>query len=347
MTKKENFDPEWYLKQYPDVAAAGIDPKLHFDKHGRQEGRLPCNIPSLSFEKALWRNAKNCDVILDSLHSAAEYSSINGIYGAKVLVDYYLFTEQYLLAKEESDKLVINSSLSEKLFSRDELSLIRFSSLFGAGLEAEAKQVVKDPHWSNSSKWLAASMLSESRKIVELNRLYKNTGLKELTTNKAEATLDVLSTARTSVSAFTWLKALLSKPKVSIIVPVFNAAKVISTSINSLLNQSWKNIEIMVVDDASTDNSYTELKRLYGGIERVRVIKNNKNKGAYATRNLGMSLAIGEFLTVMDADDWAHPQKIEKQIIPLLFLSPMCNSKGVFLSQNSFLIIPIPTTFLK
>lgn len=319
MMNKEYFDPEWYLKQYPDVAAAGIDPKLHFDKHGRQEGRLPCNVPALSLEKALWANVENCNVTLDSLNSAAEYSSINGIYAAKVLVDYYLFSEQYLLAKEESDKLVINSSLSEKLFSRDELSLIRFSSLFGAGLEAEAKQVVKDPHWSNSSKWLAASMLSESRKIVELNKLYKNTGLKKLTTNKAEATLDVLSTALTSVSAFSWLKALVSKPKVSIIVPVFNAAKVISTSINSLLNQSWKNIEIIAVDDASTDNSYTELKRLYGGIERVRVIKNNKNKGAYATRNLGMSLANGDFLTVMDADDWAHPQKIEKQVIPLLF----------------------------
>ena len=319
MTKKEYFDPEWYLEQYPDVAAAGIDPKLHFDKHGKREGRLPCSIPSLSLEKALWRNVDNCAETLDSLQSASEFANINGIYAAKVLVDYYLFTEQYLLAKEESEKLVINSSLSEKLFSRDELSLLRFSSLFGAGLEDEAQQVVDNPHWSNSSKWLAASMLSDSRKVVELNKLYKNTGLKALTTNKAEATLDVLSTARTSVSAFTWLKALLSKPKVSIIVPVFNAEKVISTSINSLLNQSWKNIEIIAVDDASTDNSYTELKRLFGGVDRVRVIKNNKNKGAYATRNLGMSLANGDFLTVMDADDWAHPQKIEKQVNPLLF----------------------------
>ncbi|AFT96879.1 family 2 glycosyl transferase [Alteromonas macleodii str. 'Balearic Sea AD45'] len=319
MTKKEYFDPEWYLKQYPDVAAAGIDPKLHFDKHGRREGRLPCSIPSLSLEKALWANVENCEAELNSLSEAAECISINGIYAAKVLVDYYLFTEQYHLAKEESDKLVINSSLSEKLFSRDELSLLRFSSLFGAGLEAEAKQVVEDPHWLNSSKWLAASMLSDSRKIVEMNKLYKNTGLTELTTNKAEAALDVLSTARTSASAFTWLKALVSKSKVSIIVPVFNAEKVISTSINSLLNQSWKNIEIIAVDDASTDNSYTELKRLYGGIDRVRIIKNNKNKGAYATRNLGMTLASGNFLTVMDADDWAHPQKIEKQVIPLLF----------------------------
>ena len=280
---------------------------------------MPCSIPSLSLEKALWRNEDNCDVTLDSLHSAAEYLNINGIYAAKVLVDYYLFTEQYLLAKEESDKLVINSSLSEKLFSRDELSLLRFSSLFGAGLEDEAQQVVENPHWSSSSKWLAASMLADSQKIEEINKLYKNMGLRELTTHKAAIKLDALSTARTSVSTVTRLKTLLYKPKVSIVVPVFNAEKVISTSINSLLNQSWKNIEIIVVDDASTDNSFAKLKRLYGDIDCIKVKKNNENKGAYATRNLGMSFATGDFLTVMDADDWAHPQKIEKQVIPLLF----------------------------
>ena len=319
MTQREYFDPEWYLKQYPDVAAAGIDPKLHFDKHGRQEGRLPCNIPSLPLEKALWANIESSDAILDSLRNAAEYLDVNGIYAAKVLADYYLFTEQYLLAKKESDKLVINSSLSEKLFSKDELSLIRFSSLFGAGLEAEAKQVVETPYWSNSSKWLAASMLADSQKVEEINKLYKNMGLRELTTPKEALTLDALSTARTSVSTVTRIKTLLCKPKVSVVVPVFNAEKVISTSINSLLNQSWKNIEVVVVDDASTDNSFAELKGLYSDIDCVKVIKNKENKGAYATRNLGMSLATGDFLTVMDADDWAHPQKIEKQVIPLLF----------------------------
>jgi glycosyltransferase involved in cell wall biosynthesis len=319
MTQREYFDPEWYLKQYPDVAAAGIDPKLHFDKHGRQEGRLPCNIPSLPLEKALWENIESSVAILDSLRRAAECVNVNGIYAAKVLVDYYLFKEQYLLAKEESDKLVINSSLSEKLFSRDELSLLRFSSLFGAGLEEEARQVVENPLWSNSSKWLAASMLADSQKVEELNKLYKNMGLRELTTPKEALTLDALSTARTSVSTVTRIKTLLCKPKVSVVVPVFNAEKVISTSINSLLNQSLKNIEVVVVDDASTDNSFAELKGLYSDIDCVKVIKNNENKGAYATRNLGMSLATGDFLTVMDADDWAHPQKIEKQVIPLLF----------------------------
>jgi glycosyltransferase involved in cell wall biosynthesis len=318
MTNKEYFDSEWYLKQYPDVAAAGIEPKLHFDKHGRQEGRLPCNIPSLSLEKQLWSNVRNCDAVLDSLLEKSGSNSINGIYAAKVLVDYYLFTEQYSQAKKESDKVYNNIGLAEKLFSRDELSLLRFSSLYGAGLETEAQQILEDPCWINSSKYLAASMLSESRKIDHINQIYKKAYLKELNSSEELVKLDSLVSSRLSVSASTWVKALIFKAKVSIIIPAFNAEEVISTSINSLLNQSWKNLEIIVVDDASTDNSYAELVRLYSDIDCIKIIRNNRNKGAYATRNIGMSVAKGDFLTVMDADDWAHPQKIEKQITPLL-----------------------------
>lgn len=326
MTNKEYFDPEWYLKQYPDVAAAGIDPKLHFDKHGRQEGRLPCNIPSLFLEKKLWSNLKSCDAVLHSLLKAAEIKCINGVYATKVLVDYYLFTKQYPLAKKESDKLVALSTIAERLFSRDELTLLRFSSLYGVGLKDDAKQLTKDPLWANSSKWLAESMLSESSKLNAINQLYKKRRLNKLKSTKSIAMLDTLTASRSPVSALTWIKALICKAKVSIIVPVFNAEKVISTSINSLLNQSWKNLEIIVVDDASTDNSFAELSRLYSGVECIKVCRNNENKGAYATRNLGMTLASGDFLTVMDADDWAHPQKIEKQIVPLLFNSSLKGS---------------------
>lgn len=319
MTDKEYFDPEWYLKQYPDVAAAKIDPKLHFDKHGRREGRLPCNIPSLSLEKKLWSDVKNCDVTLNSLLKISVSKGINGIYAAKVLVDYYLFKKQFSKAKLESDKLCKNIATAEKLFSRAELFLLRFSSLYNAGFESEAERVVNNPNWINPSKYLAASMLAESNKIECINELYKRACLKELSSKADLVTLDSLISSRATVSASTWLKLLVRKAKVSIIVPAFNAKNVISTSINSLLNQSWKNLEIIVVDDASTDDTYAELVRLYSDINCIRIIKNNENKGAYATRNLGMSMANGDFLTVMDADDWAHPQKIEKQITPLLF----------------------------
>ena len=54
MRKLKYFDPAWYLSQYPDVAAAGIDPREHFEKHGRREGRLPCFLPSIGLEKSLW-----------------------------------------------------------------------------------------------------------------------------------------------------------------------------------------------------------------------------------------------------------------------------------------------------
>jgi glycosyltransferase involved in cell wall biosynthesis len=74
-----------------------------------------------------------------------------------------------------------------------------------------------------------------------------------------------------------------------------------------------------VVDDGSSDNSLIELTRLKADMCGLKVVSNKSNRGAYATRNLGMSLARGDFLTVMDADDWAHPQKIEKQVTPLLF----------------------------
>ena len=319
MTEQEYFDPEWYLKQYPDVAAAKIDPKLHFDKHGRREGRLPCNIPSLSLEKKLWSDVKNCDVILDSLLKISVSKGVNGTYAAKVLVDYYLFKKQFSKAKIESDKLCKNIATAEKLFSRAELFLLKFSSLYNAGFENEAERVVNNPNWVNPSKYLAASMLAESNKIECINELYKRACLKELSSKADLVTLDSLISSRATVSASTWLKLLVRKAKVSIIVPAFNAKNVISTSINSLLNQSWKNLEIIVVDDASTDDSYAELVRLYSDINCIRIIKNNENKGAYASRNLGMSLATGDFLTVMDADDWAHPQKIEKQITPLLF----------------------------
>ena len=59
--------------------------------------------------------------------------------------------------------------------------------------------------------------------------------------------------------------------------------------------------------------------RVCGEAKCIKVIQNRKNLGAYASRNIGMCAATGEFLTVMDADDWAHPQKIEKQVAPLLF----------------------------
>ncbi|MDX5474076.1 MAG: glycosyltransferase [Bacillaceae bacterium] len=109
-----------------------------------------------------------------------------------------------------------------------------------------------------------------------------------------------------------------SKPKVTVIVPVYNAEDVITTSIKSILNQSWSNLEIIVVDDCSTDNTVKIVKDISLTDNRVILLSTGVNSGAYVARNYALKIATGEFVTINDADDWSHPQKIEKQATHLL-----------------------------
>jgi FkbM family methyltransferase len=107
-------------------------------------------------------------------------------------------------------------------------------------------------------------------------------------------------------------------PKVSVLVPVFNAAEFLETAIRSLFAQSWRNLEIIAVDDASTDDSWDRLQRLAEEDSRLCIFRNETNLGAYPTRNNALKRATGEIITVHDSDDWSHPQMIEIQAGTLL-----------------------------
>lgn len=102
---------------------------------------------------------------------------------------------------------------------------------------------------------------------------------------------------------------------VTVIVPTYNPAASYLRTIESLTRQSWRNLEILIVDDAST--SGTEFIALAVESDpRVRVIRVPQNGGAYRARNTGLHAATGEFVTVVDADDLAHPRRIEMQLRP-------------------------------
>lgn len=104
------------------------------------------------------------------------------------------------------------------------------------------------------------------------------------------------------------------KPVVSIVVPAYDAESTLRTSVTSLLAQTVADIEILVVDDASNDNTNAVAKSLAADDPRIRVIQHEHNQGAYAARNTGLANASGEFFTVHDADDWSHPQLLERQL---------------------------------
>lgn len=107
-------------------------------------------------------------------------------------------------------------------------------------------------------------------------------------------------------------------PKVSVIMPVFNAEEYLHTAIDSILAQTWTNIEVLVVDDCSSDGTANIVKEYERIDSRVKYIKTKKNGGAYTARNLALSIAEGEYVTTNDSDDWSHPQKIEIQVKHLI-----------------------------
>lgn len=101
-------------------------------------------------------------------------------------------------------------------------------------------------------------------------------------------------------------------PVVSIVMPVYNAEPYLAEAINSILAQTWKDFELIVVDDGSTDRSM-EIIRTFDD-KRIRYVRNERNHGVAASRNRGVHLSRGEFVAQMDQDDIARPCRIAKQV---------------------------------
>ena len=100
--------------------------------------------------------------------------------------------------------------------------------------------------------------------------------------------------------------------KVSVIIPVYNSSKYVLECLNSVLNQTYKNLEIIVIDDKSTDNSVEIIETIKD--KRIKLIKQEKNLGVALTRNRGIEEATGSYLCFIDSDDKWKNKKIEKQI---------------------------------
>ncbi|ACN83322.1 glycosyltransferase family 2 protein [Brachyspira hyodysenteriae] len=95
--------------------------------------------------------------------------------------------------------------------------------------------------------------------------------------------------------------------KVSVIIPVYNAEKYIEKCLDSVINQTLKEIEIICIDDCSTDNSHSILERYKKIDNRIVVLRNETNQGIGKNRNIGIKKAVGEYLAFIDNDDFYSP----------------------------------------
>lgn len=104
------------------------------------------------------------------------------------------------------------------------------------------------------------------------------------------------------------------QPLISILLPCYNAMEYLEEALASLLGQTYQNIEILAIDDGSSDDTLSYLRTQAKADSRIRVIQNEENLGLIDTLNKGIELANGDYIARMDADDISLPNRIEQQL---------------------------------
>lgn len=158
---------------------------------------------------------------------------------------------------------------------------------------------------------IANTVSDVSKKTTWINKMYEYYNLAHVKFNQEKIDYDELR-MKDEVEKYS------KGPKVSIILPAYHAEKGIQIAIESILGQSWENMELLIVDDCSPDNTLEMVHAYAKKDNRIKVFSTEKNSGPYVARNIALEAATGEFVTINDADDWSHTDKIRIQVEHLM-----------------------------
>ncbi|NDY96296.1 glycosyltransferase family 2 protein [Wenzhouxiangella limi] len=309
------FSPRWYLSQYPDVARSGENAWAHFHAHGRHEGRFAAED-----HVALWFDESVFDRVRQAyLRDRAKLEPLDRDYLCWLIARWYALHERW------ADVI---ATLQDADFERDLQKQSPFRHL-PALLEADALVHTDQLQVANKRlQWLeaaypdhadvallranylraAADDRNERRAawLAHLNDWYARHGLLPLKLKNSSASrMDALLTEAGRPA---------HGPLVSVLMAAYNAQSTVDTALQSLLSQTYQDLEIIVVDDGSDDQTAAAVEAVAAQDARVKLLQPEQPGGPYAARNHALNAATGEFITVHDADDWSHPQKIERQM---------------------------------
>lgn len=150
---------------------------------------------------------------------------------------------------------------------------------------------------------------ADAERLAWLNKVYEESGFSSLSLLNEAAPLSlenitVVNPRPAEASA-----------KLSVLIPAYNCADTLPIALNSILSQTWHNLEVLIVDDKSQDETWHVIHRFAERDSRVIPLRHARNGGAYAARNTALAHATGDFVTVHDADDWSHPEKFAAQML--------------------------------
>lgn len=341
------FDPLWYCRRYKDVIASGVSPIDHFLEFGMAWNRDPGpNFSSSAYLRA------NPDVAVAGINSFEHYlrsgqfenrrlgpigtdkqdevTRLRRLLETGGLVEYA--TEALIeIANQGPANLAIRAheilaiwalGLGDISTAVDQFETIskvdKFPNhlrplyaiaLFANDASEKAHEILEcDPSLDGLSAQLNGCNSDEDARKI-LNQIFVCAGLNPITFSETSPTrFDSLRQENE-----TNLNESDSTPRVSVILAAYNAEATIETAVRSILNQTLQSLELILIDDCSTDNTLEKCQELALEDSRIHVIEASENQGAYACRNMGLDKARGDFVTLMDADDWAHPMRLEFQ----------------------------------
>ena len=194
-------------------------------------------------------------------------------------------------------------------------ALIEAQLLDRTGRSAEARALIdaRVRVFDVSAALLRSNTLDDdAARLAAINAVLARSGLSGIAPRDASAPLS-LDNLRGAVGAGT-----ASGPLVTVILPVHDAEATLETALRSLAEQTHEDLEVLVIDDASRDASADLAADFVRADPRFRLIRQTENTGSYGARNRALAEARGEFVTVQDADDWSHPERIARHLADLL-----------------------------
>ncbi|GAB2581268.1 glycosyltransferase family A protein [Nitrincola alkalisediminis] len=348
--KSKLVNGKWYREEYREFLPKGVDPILHYMVIGWRLGFNPCKRfdttfylqnyaldvnqnPLVHYLKEGKRKGykikgaesnltNNLSVQLWNGHSISALKELEKVYkdtDSKEESRWWAMwhTARWLYFCGEIEKALEFACEMQGLVaankSRKETVYLSFFCLMSLGRPKDAYQVLKayvDLHPKDADAHFALSN-SLDRDIDRLEMINHALSIHGFSKIRIKDETKPLSIANVRGEPLPVIKG---SKKVSIIMPIYSAGEQVRIAIESLLEQSYDNIEIIAVDDCSPDNTFEILKALEKEDPRIKAIQPPVNGGAYAARNFGLKFATGELLTTHDSDDWSHPQKIATQV---------------------------------
>ena len=290
-----------------------------YRSHAEVDG--PRSLPAAELEQKLWGGyAKYAIPALETIVADFDTSIAERENAAWYLARWFYVHEDYARALRE-----IECALSLRSKPRRRFTLVQAQCLNNLGRYDEAKVLLEGAmNTSDSADFpllystvvrnvarsrRAPMEACDAAQLRALNEVLLRSGLAPLVKRDPAAPLGLSNIGCDAEPRLTD-----QNEKVSVIMPAFNAAETIEWVIESLLRQTWKNLEIIVIDDLSTDATAKIVEGISRSDSRVQLVRKSVNRGAYAARNSGLQKSSGDLVIVHDSDDWSHPQRIELQI---------------------------------